>query len=139
MQRSYQSHGHLFVRCLPITVGIAYLFCADFFHSQRQITAVRGMCLQTSVGTNMESLLRENRVFPPSKEFSAKAHIGSLEQYEAMYQRSVEDPNGFWAEAAAELDWFQSWTEVQSGDMSHAKWFVGGKLNLSHNCVDRHA
>jgi acetyl-CoA synthetase len=87
----------------------------------------------------MDSLLRENRVFPPSKEFSAKAHIGSLEEYEAMYQRSIEDPNGFWAEAAQELDWFQPWTEVQSGDISHAKWFVGGKLNLSHNCVDRHA
>jgi acetyl-CoA synthetase len=87
----------------------------------------------------MDSLLRENRVFPPSKEFSAKAHIGSLEEYEAMYRRSIEDPNGFWAEAAQELDWFQPWTEVQSGDISHAKWFDGGKLNLSHNCVDRHA
>ena len=95
--------------------------------------------MQTSVDTNMDSLLRENRVFPPSKEFSAKAHIGSLEQYEAMYKRSIEDPNGFWAEAASELEWFQPWTEVQSGDISHAKWFVGGKLNLSHNCVDRHA
>ena len=96
------------------------------------------MYLQTSVETNMDSLLRENRVFPPSKEFSAKAHIGSLEEYEAMYQRSIEDPEGFWAEAANELDWFQPWTEVQSGDISHAKWFVNGKLNLSHNCVDRH-
>ena len=95
--------------------------------------------MQTSVDTNMESLLREHRVFPPSKEFSAKAHIGSLEQYEEMYKRSVEDPNGFWADAAGELEWFQPWTEVQSGDISHAKWFVGGKLNLSHNCVDRHA
>ena len=97
------------------------------------------MCLQTSVETNMDSLLRENRVFPPSKEFSAKAHIGSLVEYEVMYRRSIDDPNGFWAEAAKELDWFQPWTEVQSGDISHAKWFVGGKLNLSHNCVDRHA
>jgi len=87
----------------------------------------------------MDSLLRENRVFPPSKEFSAKAHIGSLVEYEVMYRRSIDDPNGFWAEAAKELDWFQPWTEVQSGDISHAKWFVGGKLNLSHNCVDRHA
>ncbi|HKO18506.1 MAG TPA: acetate--CoA ligase [Acidobacteriaceae bacterium] len=95
--------------------------------------------MQTSVETNMDSLLRENRVFPPSKEFSAKAHIGSLEEYEKTYRRSIEDPNGFWADAAKELDWFQPWTEVQSGDISHAKWFVGGKLNLSHNCVDRHA
>ena len=97
------------------------------------------MYLQTPVNTNMDSLLRENRVFSPAKEFSAKAHIGSLEQYESMYRRSIEDPNGFWAQAAGELDWFQRWSEVQSGDISHAKWFVGGKLNLSHNCVDRHA
>ena len=97
------------------------------------------MYVQTSVETNMDSLLRENRVFPPSTEFSSKAHIRSLEQYEEMYRRSIEDPESFWAEAARELEWFTPWTEVLSGDISHAKWFVGGKLNLSHNCVDRHA
>ena len=87
----------------------------------------------------MDSLLRENRVFPPPAEFAAKAHIRSLEQYEAMYRRSVEDPEAFWAEAAGELEWFAPWTKVRTGDISHAKWFVDGKLNLSHNCVDRHA
>jgi acetyl-CoA synthetase len=56
-----------------------------------------------------------------------------------MYRRSVEQPEQFWAEAAGELEWFKPWTEVQTGDISHAKWFVDGKLNLSHNCVDRHA
>ena len=97
------------------------------------------MWVQTSLGTNMDSLLRENRVFTPPAEFAAKAHIKSLEQYEAMYRRSVEEPEAFWAEAAGELEWFAPWSEVQTGDISHAKWFVGGKLNLSHNCVDRHA
>jgi acetyl-CoA synthetase len=87
----------------------------------------------------MDSLLRENRVFPPPAEFSAEAHIKSLEQYEAMYRRSVDDPKAFWAEAAGELEWFAPWTEVQTGDISHARWFTGGKLNLCHNCVDRHA
>ena len=87
----------------------------------------------------MDSLLRENRVFPPPAEFLAEAHIKSLEQYEAMYRRSVDDPKAFWAEAAGELDWFAPWTEVQTGDISHARWFTGGKLNLCHNCVDRHA
>jgi acetyl-CoA synthetase len=87
----------------------------------------------------MDSLLRENRVFPPPAEFAAEAHIKSLEQYEAMYRRSVDDPKAFWAEAAGELDWFAPWTEVQTGDISHATWFTGGKLNLCHNCVDRHA
>jgi acetyl-CoA synthetase len=87
----------------------------------------------------MESLLRENRVFAPPAEFAARAHIKSLEEYEAMYRRSVEQPEQFWAEAAGELEWFKPWTEVQTGDISHAKWFVDAKLNLSHNCVDRHA
>ncbi|GAC1417425.1 MAG: acetate--CoA ligase [Acidobacteriaceae bacterium] len=87
----------------------------------------------------MESLLRENRVFAPPAEFAAKARIKSLDEYEAMYRRSVEDPDGFWAEAAKELDWFAPWSAVQSGDISHARWFVDGKLNLAHNCVDRHA
>jgi acetyl-CoA synthetase len=87
----------------------------------------------------MESLLREDRVFPPPAEFAAKANVGSLEEYEAMYRRSVEEPETFWAEAAGELEWFAPWEKVVEGEMGSAKWFVGGKLNLSHNCVDRHA
>jgi acetyl-CoA synthetase len=98
------------------------------------------MCvLQTSVGTNMESLLREDRVFPPPAEFAAKAWIKSEAEYEAMYRRSVEQPEAFWAEAAGELEWFAPWKKVLDGEMGSAKWFTGGKLNLSHNCVDRHA
>ena len=92
-----------------------------------------------SIGTNMESLLRENRVFPPPAEFAANAHVKSLADYEAMYQRSIEQPEDFWADAAAELDWFEPWTRVLDWQVPLAKWFVGGKLNLSHNCVDRHA
>ncbi len=92
-----------------------------------------------SVGTNMNSLLRENRVFAPPAEFAAKAYVKSTADYEAIYQRSVEEPDAFWAEAAGELDWFQPWTKVQEGVIADSRWFVGGKLNLSHNCVDRHA
>src|ERR1017187_1723964 len=110
-------------------------FCQPDWRHLRQ----RGMCVHTLDSTNMDSLLRENRVFPPPAEFAAEAHIKSLEQYEAMYRRSVDDPKAFWAEAAGELDWFAPWTEVQTGDISHATWFTGGKLNLSYNCVDRHA
>jgi acetyl-CoA synthetase len=87
----------------------------------------------------MESLLRENRVFAPPAEFAAKAHIKSLEQYEAIYRRSVEQPEEFWAEAASELEWFAPWEKVVEGEMGAAKWFTGGKLNLCYNCVDRHA
>jgi acetyl-CoA synthetase len=86
-----------------------------------------------------QSLLRENRVFPPPAAFAEKAWIGSEAEYERMYARSVEQPEEFWAEAASELDWFTPWTKVLDGSGPHAKWFTGGKLNLSHNCVDRHA
>jgi acetyl-CoA synthetase len=89
--------------------------------------------------TNLDSSLRENRVFAPPADFAAKAHIKSPAQYEEMYRRSVERPEEFWAEAAGELEWFAPWTKVLEGEAQHAKWFVGGKLNLSHNCVDRHA
>ncbi|QNI36286.1 acetate--CoA ligase [Edaphobacter sp. 4G125] len=92
--------------------------------------------------TNLDSSLRENRVFEPSEEFRSKAHISSLEQYEQMYRRSVEKPEEFWAEAASELEWFAPWTRVlepgRDGSSLGAKWFTDGKLNLSHNCVDRH-
>ncbi len=87
----------------------------------------------------MESLLRENRVFQSPAEFAVKARIKSLEEYETMYRRSVEEPEAFWAEAAGELEWFVPWEKVLDGSMGNAKWFTGGKLNLSHNCVDRHA
>ncbi len=88
---------------------------------------------------NLDSSLRENRVFPPPQEFAAKAHISSLAQYEAMYRQSVDDPDAFWADAASHLDWFAPWSQVLDGSGAHAKWFVDGKLNLCHNCVDRHA
>ena len=63
---------------------------------------------------NLDSSLRENRVFAPSAEFVAKAHVKGVEEYEAMYRRSVEQPEEFWAEAAGELDWFAPWTKVCS-------------------------
>ncbi len=88
---------------------------------------------------NLDSSLRENRSFPPPAEFAAKAHVKSLAQYETMYRHSVEQPEAFWGEAARELEWFAPWTRVLEGEAAQAKWFTGGKLNLSHNCVDRHA
>ena len=83
--------------------------------------------------------MREHRVFPPPAEFAGKARIGSLAEYERMYEHSVEEPEEFWAEAALQLEWFAPWTSVLDGTGPNAKWFTGGKLNLSHNCVDRHA
>ena len=88
---------------------------------------------------DIDSTLRETRVFPPPPDFSAKARVQSLEQYEAMYRESIEDPEKFWAKAASELHWFKPWDKVLEWNLPWAKWFVGGQLNLSYNCVDRHA
>jgi acetyl-CoA synthetase len=93
----------------------------------------------TPLNPNLESILRENRVFLPPADFAAKARIQSLEQYEALYKHSIEDPEAFWGAVAQELHWFAPWTKVLEWDLPWAKWFVGGKINLCYNCVDRHA
>jgi acetyl-CoA synthetase len=95
--------------------------------------------ISTPANATFQSLMREDRLFPPPAEFSAKARIKSEAEYEAMYSRSIDQPEAFWTEAASELEWFTPWTQVMDGSGAHAKWFTGGKLNLSHNCVDRHA
>ncbi len=90
----------------------------------------------------MTSLSQETREFPPPQELAAKAHISSIDQYNKMYKRSVEDPEGFWGEVAAEqVEWFEKWNKVSQYDFKDAtiKWFIDGKLNVSYNCLDRHA
>ena len=89
-------------------------------------------------GTNIESTLKERRVFPPSREFSARAAVPSMDAYEALYSKSLEDPDAFWSEIASELTWFQPWERVLEWEEPFSKWFVGGKTNLSYNCLDRH-
>ncbi|MDA8087009.1 MAG: acetate--CoA ligase [Nitrospiraceae bacterium] len=89
----------------------------------------------------IDVLLSEKRVFPPSPEASAGAHIKSLEEYDQIYKRSVEDPEKFWAEVAStNIDWFKKWDKVLEYDFRKpfVKWFEGGKLNASYNCLDRH-
>ncbi|HZU09500.1 MAG TPA: acetate--CoA ligase [Pseudacidobacterium sp.] len=93
----------------------------------------------TSLNPHLDSILREHRVFPPPAEFAAKARIKNIFEYEQMYRRSVEDPEGFWAEAARDLHWFKPWNKVLEWNQPWAKWFAGGKTNLCYNCVDRHA
>src|SRR5688572_25493403 len=88
--------------------------------------------------TNIESLLKEKRVFKPSDAFSANAHISSLEAYEQLSKRAETDPEGFWAGIASELHWFEKWNKVLDWDLPFSKWFVGGKTNISYNCIDRH-
>jgi len=89
----------------------------------------------------IDVLMAEKRTFPPSKEFSEKAHIRSLKEYEDLYRQSVENPEKFWAEQAEKnLVWYKKWDKVLDYDFHkpYIKWFVGGKLNASVNCLDRH-
>jgi acetyl-CoA synthetase len=96
------------------------------------------MASETTISPNLESILRENRVFPPPEDFAKRAHIRSMAEYEEIYRRSVADPEAFWAEAARELHWFKPWEKVLDWNLPWAKWFVGGAINLCYNCVDRH-
>ncbi|MBU1208913.1 MAG: AMP-binding protein [Proteobacteria bacterium] len=86
-------------------------------------------------------MMEETRKFPPPKEFSVKAHIKSLEEYKKLYKRSIEDPENFWGEQAQNLEWFQKWSQVLDYSFQeniYIKWFQGGKLNVTVNCLDRH-
>ncbi|WP_166825529.1 acetate--CoA ligase [Thalassoroseus pseudoceratinae] len=86
----------------------------------------------------IESVLQETRMFPPPADFAAQANISSEEQYQAMCQKAKDDPAGFWGEMAENLDWFKTWDTVLEGDMPETKWFSGGQINASYNCLDRH-
>jgi acetyl-CoA synthetase len=87
----------------------------------------------------IESVSREGRSFPPPPAFVAKARLRDQAEYQRMYQRSVDDPNGFWGDTArAELAWSKPFTKVLTGDVPWVKWFEDGELNLSANCLDRH-
>ena len=92
--------------------------------------------------TTIEVLSGEATCFPPPEDFSKKAHIKSMAEYDALYKRSVEDPEGFWAEQAGIVDWIRPFDEgkVLEYDFSKPsiKWYIGGKLNVSQNCLDRH-
>ncbi|MEJ7698963.1 MAG: AMP-binding protein [Pyrinomonadaceae bacterium] len=86
----------------------------------------------------IESTLQETRVFPPPSEFAEAAHIKSFEEYEQIYNQATEDPEAFWANIAENLHWFKKWDTILKWEEPHAEWFVGGRINASYNCVDRH-
>ncbi|MCG2791493.1 MAG: acetate--CoA ligase, partial [Actinomycetia bacterium] len=86
-----------------------------------------------------KSNLSEEKKVYPSKGFSEHAHVRSLEEYEKIYKRSVKDPEGFWSEKAEQLHWFKKWDRVFRYETPpFVKWFEGGKINVSYNCLDRH-
>ena len=84
--------------------------------------------------SEFDDLLREDRTFSPSKEFRAAAQVND----EGLYAEAERDPEAYWARFAGELEWFRKWDRVLDWQPPHAKWFVGGKLNASVNCLDRH-
>src|SRR5690242_17674416 len=81
----------------------------------------------------LDTLLDEQRRFPPAPGFTAQANAQA-----EMYPRAAADPEAFWAGEAGRLDWMKPWDKVLVWTPPHAKWFVGGKLNVSANCLDRH-
>lgn len=84
--------------------------------------------------TDIEVLLQEHRKFPPPEAFCREAHVS----HPALYAVAAKDPEMFWASQANELEWFEKWHTVLEWTPPHVKWFLGGKLNISVNCVDRH-
>jgi acetyl-CoA synthetase len=92
-----------------------------------------------NISTHIESVSQEARVFPPPKEFSRRAQVKSLAQYRKLYRESIQSPEKFWSrQAKAELVWFKRWTRALKWEEPYAQWFVGGQLNVSYNCLDRH-
>jgi acetyl-CoA synthetase len=90
-----------------------------------------------SVGSekSLSALLDERRTFPPPEDFRRRANANDP----GIYDRALSDPEEFWASEAKKLDWFAPWQKVLEWNVPWAKWFVGGKLNVTYNCVDRHA
>ncbi len=87
----------------------------------------------------IESVLQEKRLFTPSSEFAKDAQVSSLQAYQELFDRAAADPAKFWGELAnQELSWFKPWDTVLDWQPPFAKWFTGGKINISYNCLDRH-
>ena len=83
------------------------------------------------------NVLNEPPILPPD-EFSKRARVRSIEEYREMYEKAAKNPEEFWSEQAERLDWFEAPKTVLEWNLPHARWFVGGKLNVSYNCLDRH-
>jgi len=89
-------------------------------------------------GGQIVNVMREERLFAPSPEFSAKARIKSMEEYEKLWQEAAADIPGFWGRLASELHWFKPYEKVLEWNEPFAQWFVGGQTNASYNCLDVH-
>jgi acetyl-CoA synthetase len=86
----------------------------------------------------IETLLQENRRFPPPTWFAEQAHVSLREEYDKLYRESLDDPDGFWRREARQLVFRSPWTQTLDWQPPHSKWFVGARLNVSESCLDRH-
>ncbi|MFY9270339.1 MAG: acetate--CoA ligase [Candidatus Manganitrophaceae bacterium] len=91
-----------------------------------------------AVENEITSVLKERRLFKPKKTFSQEAHIPSMEAYKRLYRKAEKEPEAFWAGLAKELVWFKPWKKTLEWKPPFARWFIGGKINISSNCLDRH-
>ncbi len=94
--------------------------------------------MASTEATHIDSTLTESRKFPPPAEFSARAWVKNLDEYKALCKRADDDPDAFWAECARNLHWFKPFGKTLEWNFPFAKWFVGGTINASYNCLDRH-
>jgi acetyl-CoA synthetase len=94
--------------------------------------------MASTEATHIDSTLTESRKFPPPAEFSARAWVKNLDEYKALCRRADTDPDAFWAECARNLHWFKPFAKTLDWNFPFAKWFVGGTINASYNCLDRH-
>src|SRR5688572_4582472 len=104
-------------------------------HLTRQTKQARGGRMALFAEVSMD----QKELFPPPQPFVEAAQIRSMVEYERLFKAAADDPEKFWAERAQQLDWFAPWNKVLDwSDPPFARWFVGGKLNVAHNCLDRH-
>lgn len=110
--------------------------------SYRDMRSEQKMSVEKQKSAYVETLLTEERVFPPPQEFAEKARIKSREQYDQMWRKSIENPDEFWGEMAEEhIDWYKKWDAVEEYsfvDDVYVRYYRGARLNASYNCLDRH-
>ncbi|MDQ5815175.1 MAG: AMP-binding protein, partial [Actinomycetota bacterium] len=90
--------------------------------------------VEEEVEQTIEALLQERRTFAPPEEFTQQANFKDP----SVYEQASSDPDAWWASQAERLHWFKKWDAVSELDPPHHKWFVGGQLSASYNCLDRH-
>ena len=106
----------------------------NFLESDVEQKKATGQAGNKQSSKTIEALYKEERRFEPPAEFRQRAVVAD----DSLYKKAEKDIEGFWAEQAEAVDWFRKWDRVRQWEPPWVKWFLGGKLNLSYNCIDRH-